>query len=46
MRTLWRVYASHKNMLQWQTAAQGGGNMGELGKYYAAMWPCAAALPM
>lgn len=41
-RTLWRVYASHKNMLQWQTAAQGGGNMGELGKYYAAMWPCAA----
>lgn len=42
VRTLWRVYASHKNMLQWQTAAQGGGNMGELGKYYAAMWPCAA----
>ena len=28
VRTLWRVYASHKNMLQWQTAAQGGGKAG------------------
>ncbi len=39
-RTLWRVCVSHKNMLQWQTAAQAGGNAEGLGKYYAALWPC------
>ena len=39
LRTLHRVFVSHKHMLQWQTAAQIKGRPNHLDGYYLAMWP-------
>ena len=36
---LWRTFVSKRNLLQWQTAAQGESASGTLGAYLRAMWP-------
>lgn len=40
IRTIYRLTVSHKNMLQWQTAAQTKVKAGELKQYFIALWPC------
>lgn len=39
---LWRMAVSHKNLLQWQTAAQRAGRRDGLGAYLRALWPASA----
>lgn len=39
---LWRMLVSHKNLLQWQTAAQRAGRRDGLGAYWRALWPASA----
>ena len=39
---LWRMLVSHKNLLQWQTAAQRAGKRDGLGAYLRALWPASA----
>ena len=39
---LWRMLVSHKNLLQWQTAAQRAGKRDGLGAYWRALWPASA----
>lgn len=39
---LWRMLVSHKNLLQWQTAAQRSGKHDGLGAYLRALWPASA----
>ena len=39
---LWRMAVSHKNLLQWQTAAQRAGKRDGLGAYWRALWPASA----
>lgn len=39
IRTLHRVFVSHKHMLEWQTAAQIKARPKHLSGYYQAMWP-------
>ncbi len=42
-RTLYRVYRSHRNLLQWQTAAESAGHkLGSVQSYYKKLWLCAA----
>lgn len=44
IRTLYRVYRSHKNLLQWQTAAESAANkLDSLKSYYRGLWLCPAA---
>lgn len=39
---LWRMAVSHRNLLQWQTAAQRAGRRDGLGAYWRALWPASA----
>ena len=39
---LWRMLVSHKNLLQWQTAAQRAAKRDGLGAYLRALWPASA----
>ena len=39
---LWRMLVSHRNLLQWQTAAQRSGKRDGLGAYLRALWPASA----
>lgn len=39
---LWRMLVSHKNLLQWQTAAQRAAKRDGLGTYLRALWPASA----
>lgn len=39
---LWRMLVSHKNLLQWQTAAQRAAQRDGLGAYLRALWPASA----
>ena len=39
---LWRMAVSHRNLLQWQTAAQRAGKRDGLGAYWRALWPASA----
>ena len=39
---LWRMAVSHRNLLQWQTAAQRAGRRDGLGAYLRALWPASA----
>ena len=39
---LWRMTVSHKNLLQWQTAAQRAAKRDGLGAYLRALWPASA----
>ena len=39
---LWRMAMSHRNLLQWQTAAQRAGRRDGLGAYWRALWPASA----
>lgn len=39
---LWRMTVSHRNLLQWQTAAQRAGKRDGLGAYLRALWPASA----
>ncbi len=38
---LWRMAVSHRNLLQWQTAAQAEQNRGGIGSTLSAFWPAA-----
>lgn len=38
----WRMLVSHKNLLQWQTAAQRAAKRDGLGAYLRALWPASA----
>ena len=40
--TLWRMAVSHRDLLQWQTAAQRSGKRDGLGAYLRALWPASA----
>ena len=39
---LWRMTVSHRNLLQWQTAAQRAAKRDGLGAYLRALWPASA----
>lgn len=39
---LWRMTVSHRDLLQWQTAAQRAGKRDGLGAYLRALWPASA----
>lgn len=39
---LWRMAVSHRDLLQWQTAAQRAGKRDGLGAYLRALWPASA----
>ena len=39
---LWRMAVSHRDLLQWQTAAQRSGKRDGLGTYLRALWPASA----
>ena len=39
---LWRMAVSHRDLLQWQTAAQRSGKRDGLGAYLRALWPASA----
>ena len=38
--SLWRMLVSHRNLLQWQTAAQSARGPEGLAAHYRSLWPC------